>query len=110
MVKDFSELEIGKNFDEIIVEVTEAREPKEYTGKDNQKRTVQNLTVKDSAGSTLILTLWGAACGEFVAQDIVKIKNGYYKDYEGMKQISLGTFGFITRVSAPAKVKKVKKK
>ena len=50
----------------------------------------------DKAGKTCIISIWGKGEGNrFQASQIIEIKNGWCKEYNGTLQISAGKYGSI---------------
>ncbi|MBD3388324.1 MAG: hypothetical protein GF416_04540 [Candidatus Altiarchaeales archaeon] len=82
--------------EEIVVKVTEVKEPNE-----TRVGFVQQVTVEDETGNA-VLTLWNDQIDSYKPGDVVKITKGWCKEYKGDKQISSGKYGTLEKVEGEA--------
>ncbi len=87
-----SDLKDKTPIDEIVLKVTEVREPA-----DTRVGMVQQADVEDDSGSAT-LTLWNEQVGQYKPGDIVKVTKGWCKEYQGQIQVSAGKFGTLEKV------------
>ncbi len=78
--------------EEIVLEITEVREPS-----DTRVGLVQQADAKDDTG-TVTITLWTEDVDKYAVGDTVKITKGWCKEYQGQLQVSSGKFGSIEKV------------
>ena len=90
MIKD---LEARQGNVDIVVEITEVSEPREFE-KFGKQGKVANATAKDESGE-IKLTLWNDDIDKVKVGDKVHIINGYVGEWQGEKQLSTGKFGQI---------------
>ncbi len=93
-----SELEANQGKIEIEAEVNEMGEVREFEKFGRQGR-VCNATVKDDSGE-IKLTLWDDQIDQVKEGDKVKISNGYVKEWQGEKQLSVGKYGTMEVISS----------
>jgi len=93
-----SELEANQGKIEIEAEVSEMGEVREFEKFGRQGR-VCNATVKDDSGE-IKLTLWDDQIDQVKEGDKVKISNGYVKEWQGEKQLSVGKYGTMEVISS----------
>ncbi|MBD3259959.1 DNA-binding protein [Candidatus Woesearchaeota archaeon] len=83
---------------EIVVEITEKEEPREFT-KFGAVGKVCSCKAKDETGE-IKLTLWNDQIDQVDVGDKVKISNGYVNEYQGEMQLTTGKFGKLEKVEA----------
>ena len=88
-----NDLEVNQGKVEIEGEITEMEEVREFS-KFGKEGRVCNATVKDDSGS-IKLTLWNEQIDIVKEGDKIKISNGYVKEWQGEKQLSVGKYGSL---------------
>ena len=86
-----SELEANQGKVEIEAEISEMGEVREFEKFGKQGR-VCNATVKDDSGE-IKLTLWNEQIDAVKEGDKIKVSNGYVKEWQDEKQLSVGKYG-----------------
>jgi replication factor A1 len=76
---------------DIVLEVTEKSEPKEFSKFGSTGR-VCNAKGKDETGE-IAVTLWNEQIDQVNVGDKIHITNGYVSEYQGEMQLSTGKFG-----------------
>jgi ssDNA-binding replication factor A large subunit len=88
-----SEVEPGKNVTELIVRIVSVAPPKMVSTRSGRKTQLTEVLVADDTGST-ILSLWGFGEGsDLSAGKVIKITDGWAKEWRGKVQLSLGRSG-----------------
>ncbi|MFX1578866.1 MAG: hypothetical protein ACFFBJ_04410 [Promethearchaeota archaeon] len=88
-----SEVEPGKNITELIVRIVSVAPPKMVSTRSGRKTQLTEVLVADDTGST-ILSLWGFGEGsDLSAGKVIKITDGWAKEWRGNVQLSLGRSG-----------------
>ncbi len=88
-------MEIGKNVSELVVRIVSVAPARIITTKSGRKTQLTEVLVADDSG-TAILSLWGFREGEGLsAGKVVRITNGWAKEWQGKMQLSLGRSGKI---------------
>ncbi|MCI4354521.1 MAG: OB-fold nucleic acid binding domain-containing protein [Thermoplasmata archaeon] len=84
-------------------EATVARleEIREFETRDGGHKKVRNGQLKDATGE-ISLVLWGSEVDLVAVGDVVRVTDGWVKDYQGRPQISLGRIGKIEKLPRPA--------
>lgn len=101
-----SELQARQGNVNIIVNVIEKEEPREFE-KFGKTGRVCNTVAEDATGK-IKLTLWNEQIDQVSVGDQVKITNGYVSEWQGEKQLSTGKMGSLevtgksAAASAPA--------
>lgn len=89
-----SEVEPEKNVTELIVRIVSVASPKMITTKYGKKTQLTEVLVSDEPGSSAILSLWGFGEGaDLSAGKVIKIIDGWAKEWRGNIQLSLGRSG-----------------
>ncbi|AJF61165.1 TPA: hypothetical protein HA239_05085 [Candidatus Woesearchaeota archaeon] len=87
------DLEVNQSKVDVEGKITELGEVREFS-KFGREGRVCNATVKDDSGSVK-LTLWNEQIDMVKEGDTVKVKNGYVKEWQGEKQLSVGKYGSL---------------
>jgi ssDNA-binding replication factor A large subunit len=89
-----SEVEPEKNVTELIVRIVSVAPPKMIMTKYGKKPQLTEVLVSDEPGSSAILSLWGFGEGtDLSAGKVIKIIDGWAKEWRGNIQLSLGRSG-----------------
>lgn len=88
-----SELQARQGKVDVIVEITEKGDVREFERFGRTGR-VCNAKAKDDSGE-ITLTLWNEQIDQVNVGDKVKITNGYVGEWQGEKQLSTGKFGTL---------------
>ena len=89
------EVRPGENVAEIIVRVVSKAPPRIVTTRSGRKTQLTEVLVADETG-TAILSLWGFGEGANLGVGkIVRIKDGWAKEFRGKVQLSLGRSGVL---------------
>ncbi len=83
---------------EIVVEIVEKDEPREFS-KFGTVGKVCNCKAKDDTGEIKV-TLWNDQIEQVGVGDRIKIINGYVNEYQGEMQLTTGKFGKLEKVEA----------
>ncbi|MHA1964597.1 MAG: hypothetical protein ACW97G_08450 [Candidatus Thorarchaeota archaeon] len=88
-----SEVEPGKNVTELVVRIVSVAPPKMVSTRSGRKTQLTEVLIADDTGST-ILSLWGFGEGsDLSAGKVIKIEDGWAKEWRGKVQLSLGRSG-----------------
>jgi len=88
-----SEVEPGKNVTDLVVRIVSVAPPKMINTRTGRKTQLTEVLVADGTGST-ILSLWGFGEGsDLSAGKVIKIVDGWAKEWRGKVQLSLGRSG-----------------
>lgn len=88
-----SEIEAGENVDEVVVRVVSVAPPRIIKTKSGRKTQLTEVLVADGSG-TVILSLWGFGEGSSLSAGmVIKIRDGWAKEWQGKVQLSLGRSG-----------------
>jgi len=88
-----SDVEAEKNVTELVVRVVSMAPPKMISTKTGRKTQLIEVLVADDTGST-ILSLWGFNEGtDLSAGKVIRIIDGWAKEWRGKVQLSLGRSG-----------------
>jgi replication factor A1 len=88
-----SEVEPGKNVTDLVVRIVSVAPPKMINTRSGRKTQLTEVLVADETGST-ILSLWGFGEGsDLSAGKVIKINDGWAKEWRGKVQLSLGRSG-----------------
>ena len=77
---------------DINLQVTEAKEPRNVFVMGKPSR-VAEFICTDGEGDTIPLVLWNDEIDEVEEGNYVRITNGYCKEFQGKKQLTIGKFG-----------------
>ena len=91
------ELEVNQKNVEVEADITEISEIREFA-KFGKVGRVANATIKDDSGQVQ-LTLWDDQIDLVKTGDKVKVSNGYVKEWQGEKQLSVGRQGSLEVIS-----------
>jgi replication factor A1 len=86
-----SEVQINQRDFDITGTITDKSGIREFS-KFGRTGRVCNCVLKDESGE-ITLVLWNEEIDKINEGDKVKITNGYVKEYQGAKQVSVGKFG-----------------
>ena len=88
-----NEIEPDSNVTEVIVRVISKAPPRLITTRSGRKTQLTEVLVSDGE-SRVILSLWGFNEGsDLSAGKVIKITNGWAKEWQGKLQLSLGREG-----------------
>jgi ssDNA-binding replication factor A large subunit len=94
-----TEVEAGKNVTELTVRVLSVAPPRIITTRGGRKTQLTEALVADEPGSTVILSLWGFGEGSGLsAGRVIKITDGWAKEWNGKVQLSLGRSGHYEEI------------
>jgi ssDNA-binding replication factor A large subunit len=87
------EVEAGKNVTELLVRVVSVAPPRMVKTRSGRKTRLTEVLVADESATT-ILSLWGFSEGEGISAGmVIKITDGWAKEWQGKVQLSLGRSG-----------------
>ncbi|MHA1638550.1 MAG: hypothetical protein ACTSUO_07410 [Candidatus Thorarchaeota archaeon] len=93
------EIEAGKNVSDVIVRVLSVAPPHMVSTRGGRKTQLTEVLIADETG-TVILSLWGFKAGkDLSASKIIKITDGWAKEWRGKIQLSLGRAGSFEELS-----------
>jgi len=88
-----SEVEPGKNVTDLIVRIISVAPPRIVQTRAGRKTMLKEVLIADDSGSS-ILSLWGFNEGaDLSAGKVIKIEDGWAKEWQGKVQLSLGRSG-----------------
>ncbi len=93
-----SELKANKNIDEIVLKIVEKGETRNVMKRYGGTARVCNLLGEDEDGNTIRITLWNDEIDEVEINEIIKIVDGWVKEWNGELQISTGKRGRIEKI------------
>jgi len=93
-----SDLKANSNVDEIVLKIIEKKEPREITKRFGGTARVCDLVGEDEDGNTVQITLWNDEIEKVNVNEVVKIKDGWVKEWNNQLQISTGRSGRIEKV------------
>ena len=94
-----AEVEAGKNVTEITVRVLSVAPPRIITTRGGRKTQLTEVLIADEPGATVILSLWGFGEGSGLsAGKVIKITDGWAKEWNGKVQLSLGRSGHYEEI------------
>lgn len=89
-----AEAEPEKNVTDLIVRIMSVAPPRMITTRYGKKTQLTEVLIADEPGSSAILSLWGFGVGaDLSAGKIIKIIDGWAKEWRGKIQLSLGKSG-----------------
>lgn len=89
-----ADVEPEKNVTELIVRIMSVAPPRMITTRYGKKTQLTEVLVADEPGSSSILSLWGFGMGaDLSAGKVIKIIDGWAKEWRGKIQLSLGKSG-----------------
>lgn len=91
---NISELEANQKNVEVTGKITQLEEVREFE-KFGKSGRVCNADLTDDSGS-IKLTLWNEEIDQISEGTSIKIENGYIKEWQGEKQLSVGKYGKMT--------------
>ena len=101
------EVQPGENVTEIIVRVVSKAPPRIVTTRSGRKTQLTEVLVADETG-TAILSLWGFGEGANIGVGkIVRIKDGWAKEFRGKVQLSLGRSGILEELEEDGSVPEI---
>ena len=93
-----NEVVIGQNVSELIVRIVSIAPARIVSTRSGRKTQLREVLVADETG-TAILSLWGFKEGKGVsAGNVVKITDGWAKEWQGKMQLTLGRAGSIEEI------------
>jgi len=94
-----NEVEIGKNVPELIVRILSVAPARIVSTRSGRKTQLTEVLVADETG-TAVLSLWGFREGSGMsAGKVVRITDGWAKEWQGKMQLSLGRVGKIEEIA-----------
>jgi replication factor A1 len=93
-----NEVEAGKNISDLVVRVMSVQPARMVQTRSGRKTQLVEVLVGDETG-TAILSLWGFKEGQGVSgEKVIRIKDGWAKEWQGKVQLSLGRSGTLEEV------------
>ncbi|MFW9768085.1 MAG: hypothetical protein ACFFF9_06555 [Candidatus Thorarchaeota archaeon] len=89
-----AEVEPEKNVTELVVRVVSVAPPRMIKTRYGKTTQLIEVLIADEPGSSAILSLWGYGVGaDLSAGKVIKIIDGWAKEWRGKVQLSLGKSG-----------------
>jgi ssDNA-binding replication factor A large subunit len=89
-----ADVEPEKNVDELVVRVVSVAPPRMIKTRYGKTTQLVEVLISDEPGSSAILSLWGYGVGaDLSAGKVIKIIDGWAKEWRGKVQLSLGKSG-----------------
>lgn len=93
-----SELQASSNFDLLHARILSKQGPTRVGSRARGMKFLWNLLLADETGTT-VMSLWGVHTGDnYKTGEVIRIINGWCKEYNGQKQVSLGREGKIDKI------------
>lgn len=92
-----SDLKANANFDELVVKIIEKQEPREVIRRFGGSARVCDLVGEDEDGGRIQITLWNDEIEKIALDEVVKIKDGWVKEWNGQLQVSTGRNGTLEK-------------
>ena len=93
-----SDLKANSNVDEIVLKIVEKNEPREITKRFGGTARVCDLVGQDEDGNTVKITFWNDEIDTVEINEVIKIKDGWVKEWNNQLQISTGRSGRIEKL------------
>ena len=93
-----SDLKANKNVDEIVLKIVEKSEPRKVTRRYGGTATVCDLIGEDDDGNKVQITLWNDEIDKVQINEMIKIIDGWVKEWNNQLQISTGRSGRIEKI------------
>jgi ssDNA-binding replication factor A large subunit len=94
-----NEVEVGKNVADLVVRVWSVGPARMIATRTGRKTQLTEVLVVDETG-TAVLSLWGFGAGEDLrVGQVIRITDGWAKEWQGKIQLSLGRSGRFEVVS-----------
>ncbi len=93
-----ADVEPGKNVDDLLVRVISVAPPRVVSTRTGRKTQLTEVLVGDETG-TAVLVLWGfGGASALHAGKVIRIVDGWAKEWQGKVQLSLGRSGRFEEV------------
>lgn len=97
-VLKLKDLEADKNVSDLLVRVVSVAPPRIISTRTGRKTQLTEVLVADETG-TAVFSLWGfGESGSVSAGKVIRITNGWAKEWQGKIQLSLGRSGSFEEV------------
>lgn len=93
-----ADLQPNNTVDEIVLTIIEKKEPREVQKRFGGTARLAELVGKDKDGDTVQITLWNDEIGDVQEDDIIKIVDGWVKEWDNELQVSTGRNGRIEKI------------
>ncbi len=93
-----ADLQPNNTVDEIVLTITEKKEPREVQKRFGGTARLAELVGKDGDGDTVQVTLWNDEIGDVHEDDVIKIVDGWVKEWDNELQVSTGRNGRIEKI------------
>jgi len=93
-----SDLKANSNVDEIVLKIVEKSEPREIMKRFGGTARVCDLVGEDEDGNSVRITLWNDEIDKVDVNELVRIKDGWVKEWNNQLQISTGRSGKIEKI------------
>jgi len=94
-----SELKANRNVDEIVLKIIEKGEIRNVMKRYGGTARVCTLIGEDEEGDTIRITLWNDEIDVVEINEVIKIVDGWVKEWNGEMQISTGRKGRIEKIT-----------
>ncbi|RLI48965.1 MAG: hypothetical protein DRO73_07760 [Candidatus Thorarchaeota archaeon] len=102
-----ADVEIGKNVPEIVVRVISVAPPRMISTRSGRKTQLTEVLVGDETG-TAVLSLWGfGSASSLSAGKVIRIIDGWAKEWQGKMQLSLGRSGRLEEVNDTGEIPEI---
>lgn len=92
-----SDLKANANFDELVVKIIEKQETREVIRRFGGSARVCDLVGEDEDGGRVQITLWNDEIEKIAVDEVVKIRDGWVKEWNGQLQVSTGRNGTLEK-------------
>ncbi|MHA1859035.1 MAG: hypothetical protein ACTSUU_06275 [Candidatus Thorarchaeota archaeon] len=102
-----ADVEIGKNVPELVVRVISVAPPRMISTRSGRKTQLTEVLVGDETG-TAVLSLWGfGGASRLSAGKVIRITDGWAKEWQGKMQLSLGRSGRLEEVKDTGEIPEI---
>lgn len=93
-----ADLQPNNTVDEIELTIIEKKEPREVQKRFGGTARLAELVGRDNDGDTVQVTLWNDEISDVQEDDVIKIVDGWVKEWDNELQISTGRNGRIEKI------------
>lgn len=93
-----ADLQPNNTVDEIVLTIIEKKDPREVQKRFGGTARLAELVGKDKDGDTVQITLWNDEIGDVQEDDVIKIVDGWVKEWDNELQVSTGRNGRIEKI------------
>lgn len=93
-----ADLQPNNTVDEIVLTIIEKKEPREVQKRFGGTARLAELVGRDNDGDTVQVTLWNDEISDVQEDDVIKVVDGWVKEWDNELQVSTGRNGRIEKI------------